>query len=104
MKHKIFSVIINLLPRKLAHKLLYKRRTGKTLDLRNPKDLNEKLQYLMIYKFGRKEAYLSDKYEVKEYLKTLNIKDLNIIKTIKTFKNADEIDIDLLPDKFMSRF
>lgn len=101
MKHKLFSLILKVLPKSLAHRILYSRRTGKKLNLKNPIDLNEKLQYLIIYKFNEKEAYLSDKYLVKEHIKKMNVSNLNIVKTLGVYKTVDEIDLSKLPNEFI---
>ena len=84
-----------------THKYMYKKKFNKELDLNNPKTLNEKLQYLIIYKFGKREAYLTDKIRVKEYVNSLNIDGLTVPRTIKSYKDANEIDLSELPDKFV---
>lgn len=98
---KIWNELLWLLPKKIAHKILYRKVMHESLDLKNPKDINQKLHYLMVYKYGKKEAELADKHRVKEYVKNLNIKNLQIPKTIETYKNANSIDIEKLPDKFV---
>lgn len=101
MKHKILIFILKLLPKNLAHKILYKRHTKKKLDLKNPQDFNEKIQYLIVNFFSKKEANLSDKLNVKEYVSKLKIKDLFIPKTIACYYDVDSIDINKLPSRFV---
>lgn len=101
MKHKIFMTILCLLPKKLAHKILYKKKMGKRLNLKEPQDFNEKIQYLIVNKYGKKEAKLADKNLVKKYVKQLNINNLLIPKTYNIYINANEINIDELPEKFV---
>lgn len=101
MKHRIFMIILGLLPKEVAHKILYKKIVGKKLNLKKPEDLNEKIQYLILYMYGLKESNLSDKYLVKEYVEKLNISNLNIPKTYKIYQKAEDINIDDLPDKFV---
>lgn len=84
-----------------AHKYVYKKSFNKELDLDNPQTLNEKLQYLILFKYGKKEADLSDKIKVKEYVASLNIEGLNIPKTLKVYQNANDINLDELPDQFV---
>ena len=43
---EIYQKSLYYLPKSLAHKIYYYRHTGKKLDLKNPKDFNEKIQYL----------------------------------------------------------
>lgn len=95
------SNILWCLPYSLTHKYLYYKKFKLKLDLNNPKNFNEKIQYLIVKKYGKKEGLLADKYLVKEYVKNLKIDNLNIPKTLKVYSNAEEIDISDLPDKFV---
>lgn len=81
-------------------KLFYYKRFGKKLDLKNPKTLNEKIQWLKLY--NRKDLYtkLVDKISVKDYVKE-KIGEKYIIKTLGTWDNFDQIDFDKLPEKFV---
>jgi len=88
------------LPRGLAHKIYYESVTGKELNLSDPKDFNEKLQYLAVYKFGKKEAQYADKYLVRQYIEKLGYGDL-LPKLFGVYKNSDEIDYNKLPDQFV---
>ena len=47
----------------------YKRRSGKNLDLNNPKTFNEKIQWIKLYDSIPIKTLLSDKYLVKDYIK-----------------------------------
>lgn len=84
-----------------THKYIYKKAFNKELDLNNPQTLNEKIQYLIVNKYGEFEAELSDKIKVKEYVNSLNIDGLYVPKTIKSYKNANDIDLSELPEKFV---
>ena len=88
------------LPKKLAHKILYKLTMKKTLNLDNPKDLNEKIHYLIINEYGKREAELSDKIEVRNYIRKVGHDEI-LTKVYGVYKNFDEIDFDKLPDKFV---
>lgn len=83
------------------HKRFFKKRIGKDLDLKNPKDFNEKIQWLILNRYGVKEAKLADKELVKEYVKQLKIPNLKVPKTLATYNDVSEIDINKLPDKFV---
>ena len=89
------------LPKSVTHKYLYHKKFKKKLNLKKPKDFNEKLQYLIVYKYGKKEGKLADKLLVKEYVKNLKIENLYIPKTLKVYNDVDEIDISALPEKFV---
>lgn len=102
MKHKLFIYILNCLPKKVSHKLLYYKYFHKKLDLNNPKTLNEKIHWLEINYYGKREGDLTDKNKVKDYIKSLNIKDLYIPKTYFTISsNNNVINYDLLPNKYV---
>ena len=89
------------LPRTTSHKIIYWLAFRKPLDLKDPKDLNQVIHWLIIYKYGEKEALLYDKYKVKEYLTNINIKELNVAKLYAVFSNVNEIDLAKLPEKFV---
>ena len=83
------------------HKALYKMCFGKELDIDHPKDFNEKIHWLILNKYGKREGDLADKQLVKSYVEAKHIKDLKVPKTLATYKNANQIDITKLPDKFV---
>ena len=79
---------------------IFKVRTGKKLNLKNPQTFNEKLQWLKLC--CRKPEYTTmvDKYRVKKYVAE-KIGKQYIIPTLGVWKNFDDIDFDKLPDKFV---
>ena len=62
-----FSVLYLFSP-VLASKYIYHHNLGKILNLKNPKDYNEKLQWLKLYWRNPLVAKCADKYEVREYV------------------------------------
>lgn len=102
MMHRIFSSVLWILPKKIAHKLLFYRHMKKKLDLNNPKTLNEKIHWLIVNYYGKKEADLTDKYKVKKYIENMSIENLYVPYTylILISKN-DKVDFSKLPDKFV---
>lgn len=104
MKQKILMFFLSLLPHNIAHKILYRIYSGKKLNLNQPITLNEKIQWLIVNEYGEREALLTDKDLVKELIAKMNLKDLNIPKTLYVLRNADDlkkIDFDSLPNKFV---
>ena len=73
---------------------------GKVLDLDNPQTFNEKLQWLKLY--DRKLEYIKmvDKYQVKKYVAE-KIGEEYIIPTLGIWDRAEDIEWDILPDKFV---
>ena len=92
--------ILKILPDKLYLELMFKRRLGYKLDLKNPKTFNEKLQWLKLY--DRKPIYTTmvDKYEAKKYVAD-KIGEQYIIPTLGVWDDPDEIDFDALPNQFV---
>lgn len=80
--------------------VLYWARTGKRLDLKNPRTFNEKLQWLKLY--DRKPEYVKmvDKYQAKNYI-AAKIGQKYIIPTLGVWDRFEDIDFDALPDQFV---
>lgn len=99
VKFFLFSVA-KVIPDKTYLEILYFLKTGKKLNLKNPRTFDEKLQWLKLY--DRKEEYvkLADKYEVKEYVAKL-IGTEHVIPTLGVWKDVNEIDFERLPNRFV---
>jgi len=93
--------ILIYLPKTLAHKIIYYLVIWQSLDLNNPTDLNQKIHYMVVYRYGDFEAKLLDKYTVKEYVNSLGIKDLFVAQLYALFDNVNQIDLDKLPNRFV---
>lgn len=78
-------------------KLKFKKVFGYSLDLNNPKTLNEKIQYMKIN--VRRPEYLifADKYKVRDYIRQ-KIGDKYLIPLFSIHKRVDELQVDALPD------
>lgn len=89
-----------ILPDKIYLKMLYKKRTGGTLNLRNPVTYNDKLNWLKLY--DRKPEYtrMVDKFEVRSYVKEI-IGEEYLIPLIGTWEKVEEIPFEKLPNKFV---
>ena len=87
-------------PRGIAHKLYYKEKMGQKLDLKNPRDFNQKIQYLMVKEIGKKEAKLTDKYFVRDFIKEKGYAE-TLPKLYGVYKTIEEIKLDKLPEKFV---
>lgn len=81
-------------------KVLYKEKMGKELNLNNPKDLNEKIQWLNLYKQSELKTKCADKYMMREYIKEKGLYDY-LPKLLGVYNNSKEIDFDNLPNKFV---
>ena len=81
-------------------KLLYNLNFNKSLNLKNPQTFSEKIQWLKLYNRKSEYTQLVDKAEVKQYVKQV-IGEEYVIPTYHIWNTLDEIDIKLLPDKFV---
>lgn len=80
--------------------IVYKIRTGKTLNLENPKTFNEKLQWLKLYDRKIEYTTMVDKYAVKQYVAD-KIGENHIIPTLGVWDKFEDIDFDKLPNNFV---
>ena len=80
--------------------MYYRMRVGTKLDVKNPKTLNEKLQWLKFnYRFPL-QSIVSDKLLVRDYVKE-KIGEQYLIPLLGKWKNYEDIDFSTLPEKFV---
>lgn len=77
----------------------YKWATGKTLDLDNPVTFNQKLQWMKLYDATPLKTLLADKYLARDWIAE-KIGEEYLVPLLGVWDNADEIDFDVLPEKF----
>lgn len=101
VKREIRKIISTLSPR-MATQLLYRHRFNRKLNLDNPVTLNEKLQWLKLNTYNNNDLVTTciDKFKVREYLKEKEC-DHIANELIGVWENANEIDWDALPNKFV---
>lgn len=87
-------------PKAMAHKIYYQEKMGQELDLKNPRDFNQKIHYLIVKEIGKKEARLTDKYLVRDFIKEKGYED-TLPKLYGVYQKVEEIDFDKLPEKFV---
>lgn len=81
-------------------KVLYYLRMGKILDLKNPKTLNEKMQWLKLYDRKPEYTYMVDKITAKDYAAKILGKEY-IVPLLGVWDKPEDIDFNSLPDKFV---
>jgi len=88
-----------LAPEKYAG-YLYEYYTGKKLNLNNPTEFNEKIQWLKVYYHPEILNQLVDKYAVRAYVESkIGAQYLNDIYGVYT--HANEVDFEKLPNQFV---
>ena len=90
--------IFNICKRELVQ--WYKKKTKKKINIENPKTFNEKIQWLKLYDYTPLKTQLTDKYLVKEWVKS-KIGEKYVIKLLGSWDSFDQINFDLLPNQFV---
>lgn len=93
-------MIKQLIPDCIYLRYEFKKQLGYSLNLKEPRTFNEKLQWLKLY--DRKDLYstMVDKYAVKEYVSAIIGKE-HIIPTLGVWQRFEDIDFSTLPNKFV---
>lgn len=108
MKKRIILAVVDLLcrlhllkPIQVARlKFYYKQHRWP--DFEHPHDLNEKINWLKFYGDISRWADLSDKYKVREFIKSKGLEEI-LVKLYGKWDKAKEIEWDLLPDSFVMK-
>jgi hypothetical protein len=89
-----------ILPDKLYLSIRYMITFKKKINWKDPRSFNEKIQWLKMY--DRKPEYVEmvDKATVKSYI-SKKIGEQYVIPTLGVWDSFEEIDFDILPDKFV---
>lgn len=74
--------------------------TGRRIDWKNPKDINEKIQWLICFSDISEWSRLTDKVLVREYIKKKGLEDL-LPRLYGVWDDANDIILSELPDKFV---
>lgn len=69
-------------------------------NLKNPKDMNEKILYMKLYTDTSRWTELADKYKVREYVKSCGLED-HLIPLIGMWTDVNDIDFNTLPESFI---
>jgi len=78
----------------------YRKASNKELNLKDPRDYNEKLEWLKIYSDTSLWTECADKYKVRKYIHNCGF-DHILTELYGVWKAPDEIDFSVLPDKFV---
>lgn len=97
---KVITVVLMHFSPVLATKFYHRRATGQALNLKNPQDFNEKLQWLKLYWRHPVKVQCADKYEVRSYLRDRGCEEaLNELYGV--YDDVSEINWDSLPQQFV---
>ena len=85
-----------------AAKLKYFQLIRTWPDLKDPKDLNEKINWLKLYGDTSAWPMLADKYAVRDYVRGKGFGD-NLVRLLGRWDRAEDIDWESLPDRFVMK-
>lgn len=89
-----------ILTRKKIISRRYKKRLGEDLDLKNPIEFNQKIQWLKLYWYDSFATTCADKYRVRKVVeRKIGAKYLNNL--IAIYEKVTEIDLTKLPKSFV---
>lgn len=94
--------IMDFIPDKTAVTLQYRIATGRKLNLKSPSRFTEKLQWYKLYYRDPLITQCSDKYAVREYVKSKGCENI-LVPLYGVYERAGEIDFNILPDKFVMK-
>tara|TARA_B110000967_G_scaffold14789_1_gene14147 strand:- start:420 stop:1295 length:876 start_codon:yes stop_codon:yes gene_type:complete len=80
-------------------KTYYKSKNNRVLNIKNPTEFTEKLQWLKFFKYTEAYKDYVDKYEIRAYVKD-KIGDSYLNDFIAIYNHVDEINLDDLPNQF----
>ena len=92
--------LLRFVPDPIMLKLQYRIKTGKRLDLKNPKRFTEKLQWYKLYYKDPTMVTCVDKYDVRDYVLSKGFEEI-LIPCYGVFQSFEEINFDSLPSSFV---
>lgn len=100
-----FRYLLTAISPRLNINFFFKRCHGKRPDLRNPKTLDEKIQWMKLhyYKDNPLVYQCADKLRVRDYVQACGLGHI-LNDLISTYRSADEIDWTVLPDQFVLKW
>lgn len=92
--------LLSFLPDRLYLKLVFRIKTGKKLNLKNPTGFNEKENWLKLHQKQEEYTRLVDKLAVREHIEAC-LGDGYLFPLLGHWDNFDEIDFSKLPERFV---
>ena len=99
-RYEMGNRLTTQLKKKLSAKHFIRKEMGYKPDFDNPKSFNEKIIWMKLYYQNPLITKCCDKFAVKDYVMD-KLGTGYIVPTIASWENADEIDFETLPDKFV---
>ncbi|MDG4716357.1 ATP-grasp fold amidoligase family protein [Winogradskyella marincola] len=105
IKRKYYQLLVKFLKNKPNSdvdfiKAKYFLKNNKQLNIENPQEFTEKLQWLNLNLYNEDYKDFVDKYEVRKYVEK-KIGEGFLVDFIAVFNDVDEIDFNVLPNQFV---
>lgn len=101
LRYGILSCL-KFIPDQLMLKLQYLIKFKRKLDLKHPKRFTEKIQWYKLYYKNDNMPQCSDKYLVREYIKSKGLEYI-LVDLYAVFDRPEDIKLDRLPEKFVMK-
>lgn len=107
MKQLVKKIIVGLYNLKLIDdititKLKYRYKCHKKLNLKNPKNINEKINWMKFYGDTSRWGELADKFAVRNYIESCGYKN-SLVMLYGYWESPEDIEWDTLPNKFVMK-
>lgn len=102
---KLVRCGLTLVSPKLNTKVCYRVKFGRSINLKDPDTLDEKILKMKLEEFGTDELVreCADKYRVRSYIERKGCKEI-LVPLIATYDKAEEIDWETLPNRFAMKW
>lgn len=102
IKKLLYGILkkMKFLPPETYIPIYYEYYLGKKLDLKNPVEFNQKIQWLKTYYHPDILTKLVDKYSVRDYVKE-KVGEQYLNELIAVYDKASQVNFDELPDQFV---
>lgn len=94
--------LLRWVPDKIMLGVQYRIKLGRKLNLENPERYTEKIQWYKINYRTDLMTQCSDKYSVREYVKSKGLES-TLNKLYAVYDSIDDVDLDMLPEKFVMK-
>lgn len=96
----VWFILARILPKKWYLSLRYHLLYGRWINWKRPQYFTEKLQWLKVYGYGKKETVLVDKVLVKDFVKS-KIGEQYVIPTYQVWDDPSKMTFSSLPEQFV---
>lgn len=97
---QLVASILYHLPKKPARSIWFAKQHGYWMNFRDPKTLDEKLNWLLVHYIGEEHALYVDKVAVRDFVVEKGLKEL-LPEVYGIWSHASEVPLEELPERFV---